>query len=153
MASTIKQQFGTNNQAITCTFTSLANAAARQSTAIDNTTNLHFNAKIFIKAKTNASGTSATGVINIYIAETADGGTTYSENAGASDAAITLTAPPNVRLVGVLNAVANSTTYYGCFTAYDLPDHWVLIIENKSGATLDASIGSAWYQGVLAQGT
>lgn len=151
MSSVIEQDYGTSNQSITCTITSLANNGQRASTAIDNTGNLFFGAKIFLKIKSASSSTSATGVVNVYLYETADGGTTYSENASGTDASITLTSPPNVRLIGVVNVVANSTTYYCCLTVWDLPDHWGIIVENKSGATLDASVGSAWYQGLKQQ--
>lgn len=157
MATTIEAKYGTNNQAITCTFTSLANAGARASTAIDNTSNLFLDALVFIKIKSNASGTAATGQVNVYAYGTADGGTTYSESATGTDAGITLTSPPNVRIIGVVNVVANATTYnagpFSVASAFNgvLPDHWGIIVQNSSGATLDASVGSSWYQGVEAQ--
>ena len=152
----VKQAYGNNNQAITCTITSLANNGQRQSTAVDNTSNDFLDALVFVKAKTAASSTAATGSINIYAYGTADGGATYSDGASGADGSITLTAPPNMRLIGVLNAVANSTTYEGgpfsVAAAFGgvLPDHWGIVIENKTGNTLDASVGSSWYQGVYA---
>jgi hypothetical protein len=72
-----------------------------------------------------------------------------------TDANATLTVPPNVVLIGRINVVANSATYIGgpfsVAAAFGgvLPDHWGIVIENKTGATLDASIGSSWYQGVF----
>jgi hypothetical protein len=154
MAGNIQNKYGTNNQAITCTFTSLTNNSQRQSTAIDNTSNLFEDVLVFVKVKSGASGTSSSGVVNVYAYGTADGGTTYSDGAAGADGAITLTSPPNMRLIGQINVVANATTYEGGpFTAAlafggVLPDHWGIVIENKTGATLDASVGSAWYQGV-----
>jgi hypothetical protein len=85
-----------------------------------------------------------------------DGGTTYSDSVGASDAGATLTSPPNLRLIGFINVVANSITYnagpFSVAAAFGgvLPDHWSIVVQNQSGATLDASVGSAWYQGVYA---
>ncbi len=159
MAGNLQTKYGTSNQSITCTITSLANNGQRQSTAIDNTSNVFFDALVFVKVKSNASGTSASGTVNVYAYGSADGGTTYTESATGSDGSITLTSPPNVRLIGVINVVANSTTYNGgpfsVAQAFGgvVPDHWGIIIENKSSGTLDASVGSSWYQGVYGQYT
>lgn len=90
----------------------------------------------------------------VYAYGTADGGSNYSEGATGSDAGITLTSPPNVKLIGIINVVANSTTYKsGPFSVAQafggvLPEKWGIIVENKTAATLDASVGSAIYQGV-----
>ncbi len=156
-ASTIKSSYGTSNQTITCTITSLVNGNARASTAVDNTTNLFLDALVAVKVKSNASGTGAAGYVNVYAYGTADGGTTYTQSATGTDAGITLTVPPNARLIGTINVVANAVTYNGGPFAVSgafggvLPDHWGIIVENQSGATLDASVGSSWYQGILAQ--
>lgn len=150
--SNILEAFGTSNQAITCTFTSLGTAGQRQSTVIDNTSNLFLDALVFIKFKTG-SGTNNTGVVNVYAYATVDGGTTYTDGATGSDSGITLTVPPNAKLIGTLNTVADTTTYYGgpfsVAGAFGgtLPAKWGIIIENLSGATSDSSVGSAYYQG------
>lgn len=155
--STVKPLYGSNNQAITCTITSLANNAQRASAAIDNTSNLYLDALVQVKVKSAAASTSATGTVNVYALGTADGGTDYTDNVTTGDATVTLTAPPNAVLIGVINVVANAVTYVGGpFSVAQgfggvLPDHWAIVVENKSGATLDASIGSAWYQGVQQQ--
>jgi hypothetical protein len=154
MAS-VKNAYGSSNQSITITFTSLTSASQRGGAAIDNTSNLYPDALVFVKVKSASSSTSAAGFINVYAYGTADAGTTYSDGVGGTDAGVTLTAPPNLRLIGTINVVANSTTYEGgpfsVAAAFGglLPDHWGIVIENKTGATLDASIGSAWYQGVF----
>lgn len=152
----ITQGYGTSNQAITITIASLANGSSRQSTIVDNTSNLFTDALVLLKIKTGASGTTTTGVVTVYAFGTTDNGTTYSENAGASDAAITLTSNPNVRLVGVINCVANATTYYSpvfsIASAFGgvLPAKWGIIINNGTGGALDSTGGnhSAVYQGV-----
>jgi hypothetical protein len=161
MAGDIKAKFGTNNQTITVSVASLTNTSARQSTEIDNTTNVFTDALVSVKVKSGAASTSSTGTINVFAFATTDGGTTRTENAGATDAAITLTVPTNARLIGVINVVANATTYYGgpfsVAAAFGgvLPDHWGVIIENKSGGTLDTTAGNhlVTYQGVYAQYT
>lgn len=161
MAGDLQTKYGTSNQAFTITIASLANAAARQSTAIDNSSNLFLDALVFVKVKSAAASTSATGYVNVYAFASVDAGTTNTENAGASDAAITLTVPPNARLIGTINVVANAVTYYGgpfsVAQAFGgvLPASWGIILENRSAATLDATGGShaALYQGVLGQYT
>lgn len=159
MAGDIKQKFGTSNQSITCTITSLTNNSQRQSTAIDNSTNLYLDALVFLTIKSAAASTSASGYCNVYAYGTVDGGSNYSDGASGTDGSITLTSPPNVRLVGTVNVVANSTTYkagpFSIAAAFGgiMPEKWGIIVENKTGATLDASVGSAIYQGVYAQFT
>lgn len=158
MATTIESKYGTNNQAITCTITSLASAAARSSAAIDNTSNLFLDALVAVKVKTSASALVAPSVVNVYVYGTADGGTTYGggEANMGTDAAVTLTSPANIALAAVINCPAVSTTYVRQFSVAQafggvMPDHWGLVISNSTGQSLDASVGSAWYQGILGQ--
>jgi hypothetical protein len=153
----LNEQFGSSGQSITCTFTSLTTGSARQSTAVDNSTNLFFDALVSVKVKTGASSTLATGYVSVYAYATVDGGTTYTESATGSDAAITLTVPTNLKLIGSINAVANATTYNGgpfsVAAAFGgiLPQKWGIVIVNNTGGTLDASVGAAEYQGVYGE--
>lgn len=155
--ATTKPLYGTNNQSITCTITSLANNGQQGSAAIDNTSNLFLDALVQVQVKSAAAATSATGYVNIWAYGTANGGTNYTDAVTGTNASQTLTSPPNVIKIGVINVVANSVTYVGGpFSVAAgfggiLPDHWGIVVENKSGATLDASVGSAWYQGVQLQ--
>jgi len=152
--SDIKLGFGTSNQSITCTITSLANNGQRQSTAVDNSSNKFLDALVFLTIKSAAASTSSTGYVNVYAYGTSDGGSNYSDGASGSDGSITLTSPPNMRLIGSVNVVANSTTYkagpFSVAAAFGgvLPEKWGIVVENKTGATLDASVGAAIYQGV-----
>lgn len=129
----------------TCTLASLANNAARASTAVDNSTNKYDDEFVQLQVKSGASGVSATGVVNVYVYGTADNGTTYGDGATGTDAGITLTSPPNATLLFSLNVVANATTYksnpFSVAQAFGgvLPDHWGIIVENKSGAALDST--------------
>jgi hypothetical protein len=158
MSTVFKNDYDTNGQSITCTITSLTNTSKRQSTAIDNTSNLYLDALVSVQVKTASSATSATGVVNVYAYGTVDNGTTYSDGASGTDGSITLTNPPNMRLIGVINAVANSTTYTGgpwsVAAAFGgrLTAKWGIVVDNETGATLDASVGAAKYQGVWEQG-
>lgn len=161
MGGNVKQAFGSSNQAITVSLASLGNGSARASTVVDNSSNDYQDALVAVSVKSGASGVSSSGVVNVYAYGTADGGTTYTDGATGSDAGITLTSPPNVRLIGQINVVANATTYKGgpfsVAAAFGgiLPDHWGIIIENKSGAALDSTEGNHLkvYQGVYTQYT
>jgi hypothetical protein len=160
MSQLIKSNYGSGNQAITVTLASLANAARRASTAIDNTTNLFLDALVQLKIKTGASGVLATGYVEVFAYATADpSGPTYAEAATGSDAAITLTVPPNLKLIGILNVVANATSYVSeplsVAAAFGgvLPAKWGIVIGNQSGAALDSTEGNhaKFYQGVQQQ--
>lgn len=161
MAGSIKTQYGASNQTITITIASLANNGAQQSNVISNTSDLFLDDLVFLKIKSPASSTSASGYINVYAAGSCDGGTLYSDGATGSNGSITLTSPPNVKPIGIINVVANGTTYYaGPFSVGSafggiLPEKWSLIIENKTGGTLDTTGGnhSVFYQGILSQYT
>ncbi len=153
----LTQLFGTTNQTITLTIASLGNTSARESTAIVNTSNLFMDIKIQMKVKTNAAGTSATGTVNIFAYATADDGTTYSGGATGTDAAFTNNKDALIFL-GSLPTIANATTYVSIFNLSrafgygGVPAKWGIVIDNQSGAALDATGGShsAVYQGINA---
>jgi len=143
--STIKPSYPASGTAVTITLASLASGSARASTAIDNTTNLNVDYRVQIKAKTGASGTSATGYMNWYIVDSTDGGTTYGEGATGSDAAITLTVPTNAKLLATTNMVTNATTYIGdggsvaALFNGNCPKKFAVVASNQTGHALDAT--------------
>ena len=158
--ATVKPLYGANNQALTITLASLATNTARASTVVDNTTNLFEDALIFVKLTSAAAATLATGYANVFVYATVDNGTTYSENATGVDAAITLVSPTNLILIAQVNVVANAITYRAgpfsiCRSAgWDrLPAKWGIVIQNQSGATLNATASNhaVTYQGVNGQ--
>lgn len=157
MAGDLKTKYGTSNQTITLSMSAMPNSGAVSCAGIDNTTNLFIDALVQINTKTDTTGVSAVGVMNVYAVGTADGGTTYAE--GGTHAAVTMTNPPNARLIGVINTVANNTAYKGgpfsVANAFGgvLPDHWAIIVENRTGAQLMATttVHSIFYQGVYGQ--
>lgn len=122
---------------------------------IDNTTTLFQDALVSLSVKSAAASTSSTGYANVYAYATTDGGTKYTEGATGSDAGITLTVPSNAIRIGTINVVANATTYNGgpfsVAQAFGgtLPQKWGIIVENQSGAALDATEGNhtKTYQG------
>lgn len=162
MAGNITNLYGTSNQSITITaMASLTTNSQASSAAVDNTSNLWQDALVQVSVGSPSASTAATGYVNVYAYGTADGGTTYGggETNFGTDHTVTLTSPPNIRLIGVINVVANSTTYKGgpfsVAAAFGgvLPAKWGIAVENKTGGTLSASNCSAFYQGVATQYT
>jgi len=152
--------YGTSGQAITITLASLANAAARASTVISNTTNLYDDVLLFVKITTGASGVSSTGYVNIFGYGTVDNGSTYPEGITGTDAAVTLTTPPNLVILAQINANTNGATKtYGPFSfcrqygVDRLPSSWGIVVVNNTGATFNATAGnfSVQYQGINGQ--
>ena len=156
--STLKNLYGTNNQSITITLASLGNTSYRQSTAVDNSSNLFLDVLVQLKIKTG-TGVSAQGYLNVYVYGTANGGTNYTDGASGTDGAMTPTSPTNLKLIGIINAVADATTYSGgpfsVAAAFGgiLPDHWGIVVQNVTNAALDATGGNftAFYQGIQLQ--
>ena len=154
--SDIKQKFGTANQAMTITLASLANTALRESTAVDNTTNLFEDVQISGKIKTAAADVSATGYVNIYAYGSADAGTTYDGSASGSDAAYS-GEKTNLKFVKSITANANGTTFEFGFSLLEvfktIPASWGLVIENQTAQDLDStgSNHAIVYQGVYRQ--
>ena len=122
----------TNSQPITITLASLADAATATSSSIDNSTDRFISADIQIKFKT-AAGTTALGVIQVYIIRSADGGTTFDDSA------------INAEIIGAFNANTDTTTFIVSLdTALNgqLPDFWKIAVKNLSGAAFDATAGN-----------
>jgi hypothetical protein len=95
----------------------------------------------------------------IYAYGTADG-TSYDGGASGTDGSYSIPTGGsiNLALLGTLNIDANSKTDQQTFSIAQafggtMPSKWGIVVLNSTGATLDASVGSAWYQGVLAQYT
>ena len=123
--------------------TNMATAVAANCTSISNTTNLYEDALLFCKFVCGASGTSATGYINIFGYGSIDGGTTFPENIATTSGTPTLSTPPNLQLIAQLTANANNKIVQaGPFSfcrmgGWDrLPPIWGIAIQNVSGATL-----------------
>lgn len=156
--ATATSLYGTTKQTITCTITSLANGtnatgAGRASTAVDNSGLGWLDAWVTVQVKTSASALGSDKVVYVYAYGTSDTtGPTYSDGITGTDAGFTATNPMNLRQLGVINCPSVSTTYTcagwsvaACLGL--LPVKWGIYVVNFTGQTLDASVGSAWYQG------
>jgi hypothetical protein len=142
-----KEAFGAAT-AITIGVASLAATSARESATVDNTTNKYEDALVQVKLKTGGTTPSNDQCAYIYAWGVIDGTTpTYPDTVTGSDAAITLNSPTQLRLIGVLNMPASSTTYVTeplsvaqAFGGW-LPAKWGIVIQNSSSA-LDATSGN-----------
>jgi hypothetical protein len=175
MAADIKTKYGATATAITITFTSMASSqtVGRQSTEIDNTTNLFLDALVSVKTTWPTAGTIANDkTVYVYAWGITDSTTpirpgeiisaTTNSTIGASDAAYTINAAGTpLTLIGsipipTLNTSANGIVVSNPMSVAaafggSLPAFWGIVIINFSGVTLHSAGCSAWYQGVLAQ--
>lgn len=153
----IKAAYGTSNQTITLTGTSLAATSARESTAVDNTTNLFLDALVVVRTKMGATTPINDKTVYVYAYGTVDGGTIYPDTVTGTDAAITLNSPTQLALIGSIAVPAVSTTYtsrpMSVAAAFGgvLPAKWGIVLLNSS-SVLSATAGDhvLRYQGVYA---
>lgn len=152
MAGDILSGYGSSNQAITITLTSLASAAGRVSTAVDNSSNKFTDVAVFVKTKTGT--VSGNAQLLIYAIGTSDGGTTYTDNVSATDAAVS-TQPPTALVAKGAGPLSSTTAYYiGPFSIAGafgfMPEKWSIVVWNDGAGTLSAtgSDHSVFYQGI-----
>jgi hypothetical protein len=156
--SFIKEVFGSLTT-ITCTLASLANNAAREAAAIDNSAARFLDAMIYGKLKLQAGSPSNDFQANIYFYASADG-SNYTDNASGSDAALTMRVPTNffgAFIVATPDAgaltykfvIPSVASYFGGV----LPYKWGIVVENKTGIALSATPGdhSVAYVGIYDQ--
>ena len=134
-----KEQFGTLSQAITVTIDSLSAGSARESNAIDNSTNLFIDAILGIKLVIPNSGSvSGLKAVNIWFAASEDG-THYTDNTTGGDGGLTMRTTPNLFGPFVCNIPAINTTYYfvvpsvASFFGGVLPYKWSVVVDNQCG--------------------
>jgi hypothetical protein len=159
MSADIKARYGTSNQAITITINSLASSATagRASTAVDNSSNLFLDALVTVKISFPNLAVANDQAVYVYAYGTSDGGTTYTGAITGTDAAYTMDDPTVLRLIGVIPIPTLNKAYVGgpfsvaAAWGGTLPDHWGIYVRNFAGQTLNATLNSAFYQGVYAQ--
>ncbi len=131
--------------AATCTLASLAAAAARASTAIDNSVNLYLDALVTVKVKTGSTTGVSTDYVAVYAYASTDG-TTYSEAITGTDAALPAAAQTaNLQLLGVISTPTSATQYTmeskSVAAAFGgvLPVKWGIVVLNKTAGSLDST--------------
>jgi hypothetical protein len=131
----------------TITLASLASSATagRESSAVDNTSNLYLDAIVQVKVALQAGSPANDKKVYVYVYGSEDG-STYTDNATGSDAAITLRVPPNARLLGVIECPDSGALTYESqpwlvAQAFGglLPRKWGIIVRNYTGLTPSAT--------------
>lgn len=157
MAS-VKEAMGSATS-FTITLNSLASSGTvgRQSTVVDNSTNLYLDALVEVTIAFPNSAPANDKAIYVYAFASLDG-TNYPEGLGASDAGFTFQGSAGalttaLRLIGVIPAIQNVTARYGPFAVSPafggiLPAKWGIIVLNFGGQTLSASGNAAQYREV-----
>lgn len=142
----IKTAFGASTN-LTLTLASLASGSARESTSVDNTSNLFLDALISLDIKL-ATGTPASDKAIYVYAYGSEDGTNYTDNATGSDAAITLRSPTNLKLIGVISTPDSGGLTYkshpmSMAAAFGgiLPRRWGIVVENKTGLAFSSTEG------------
>lgn len=160
--STVKPLYG-SSASLTITLNSLATdsnlLAGRQSTEIDNATDLALDALVGGVIATSSTPTANT-VIEVWVFASWDGGTTRTASAGASDAALS-PATIGVKNLMALAAVINQTdttarSYsFGPFSVAALfgamPETWGVYVVHNTGQNLNSSGNSISYTPVQNQ--
>lgn len=148
--STLKAGYA-SSASITITLNSLANGNARESTAIDNSTNLYLDAHVRVSLSAGSVSGSAQALIYAYGSED---GSVYPDPATGSDAGITLENPTVMRLAGVIPTPTSSKVYESDVISIArlyggvLPRKWGLVVVNNTGAALAGSANSASFTGI-----
>lgn len=150
--ATVKDSFAAVTN-FTLTLSALANSTAgvgRQATLVDNTTNLYTSALISLNIKVGTSPT-ANSLIYVYLIRSDNNGTAIiDDNAGASDAGITIVNAPllGTILVSTTSTGANYRELFDTKILGSLGPKWTIAIVNSTGAALNVTEGVYSYIGV-----
>ena len=135
--------------AFAITVAGLASSTAgvgRQSTLVDNTSNRYNRIYGFAKIKLGTSPTS-NSLVTIYLVR-GDETPIRTDNAGASDAAITLKNAVPVWTLTTGPSAATGDVLYGDFVIDDPGKYWAIAIVNSTGVALDSTAANhvlEWY--------
>lgn len=153
-----KQAFGAST-AMTGTFASLTSSATvgRECTAVDNASNLYLDALVQVKVDIGAGTIANDQALYEYIYGSEDG-STYTDNATGTDAAITFRVPSAIPIAAAIPIPTQSIVYEGqpfsVAKNFDgiMPRKWGLAIRNYSGIAMSATEGNhtKTYSGVYA---
>ena len=143
-----------SSASITISFNSLTNGSGRESTAVDNSSNLYLDAHVRVSA---AVGSVSGGPQVLVYAYGSEDGSLYPDTVTGSDANISLENPTVIRLATVIPTPTSSKTYesdvFSIARLYGgvLPRKWGIVVVNQTGATLSGSGNSASYTGIQLQ--
>lgn len=135
--------FGSST-AMTCTLASLATSTAgvgRQTTLIDNTSNLFKRIHVYWKITTGTSPTVNKGIYLYLIkADKVSSANTITDGGGASDAAITIVSAQQV--AGTVTSATSNQAYQGDFVINAPGPCWGLAIVHDTAVNLNSTGGN-----------
>jgi len=144
-------------QNISITLAGLAATAARGSAYIDNSTDLYLDASVQLSIKLATGTPAADKAVFIWFYGSNDG-TRFTDNSLGTNASVTLRVPTNFRGPFIISTpdagglvytavIASVANFFGGV----LPSRWGIIVENKTGITLDATEAnhSKSYRGIV----
>lgn len=139
MANEIRTKTVSTN-VLTITLSNLTNGSARQSTLLSNSSNYPA-ALVTAKMQSGVGAPTAGSIYEVYLLRS--DGTTADDNAGASDAAITIENSPLLGTM-VLTATANKNFYgiYDTAVLGPLGTTWGIAVKNSSGQTTSLTSGN-----------
>ena len=155
MATHSKFGYGTQGQAITLTISGVADNSARESTAIDNSSDRFLDLLIQGTITVTTAATLTTNpVVYLYAYGSNDGGTVYSGGASGSDAAFGAVPQDldNCARLGTVACITMDEVYksdvFSVAAAFGgiMPDSVGIILENQTGQALNTATFK--YQGV-----
>jgi hypothetical protein len=154
-----KTKYGAGGQTISITLDGLGDGSLRQSTEIDNASNLFLDALISGRIIAGAAPAASRSIV-LYAYGSADGGTTRTGGAGASDAAFG-GEEDSLFLLGVIPTGAGAGQEYEfgpfslsrAFGGVAIPEKWGIVVKNDTGAALASGSPNHYvlYQGIHAQ--
>lgn len=147
MASEVKEKFS-GSAALTITLASLASSVVgvgRQSTMVDNSSDRFGRITLYVRVRVGTSPTAARS-IRVYLIRSdkiASGTIHRSDNAGASDAGLTV---KNATLVGVLyvDAATSDLDYYAEIVVDAPGPEWGVAIVQDTGVNLNSTGTNHW---------
>jgi hypothetical protein len=155
----IKAKYGTQGVQITISLAGLVSGTWRQSTSIDNTTNLYMDALVGGKVTTGTSPT-ANKTILFYCYATIDGGTLFTAGCSGTDGSYTQGEEDQLFFLGsvITDATSDHQYEYGPFSVRQafgglyLPDEWGVVVTHDTAVNLNSTAGNhdMNYQGVFA---
>ena len=142
--------YSSENSLTVTNLASLADGQAKPIPAFTHSGVPPHDGKITVKITLNSTGVDSAGYINVYLLESTDGGSNFTDGispAGSSDIKSSLRA---AKLLGSLDANANNLVVWGVLDirrqAGELVDDQALVINNESGAAFAASGHGLWWQ-------
>jgi hypothetical protein len=142
MANEIKAKYGAST-ALTITLASLATSTAgvgRQSTMVDNSSNKFQRVHVFFLVTTGTSPTANKGIMFYLIKGDDPTANIRTDNAGASDAALTVVTADQV--YGAATSNVSDTGYRGSFVIENPGPAWGIAVVHDTAVNLNATAGN-----------